>query len=78
MIGATLFVPILVALHARVNRRLEVTASILAGAAAVLTVQLTRGNLPGSIWTPATFGLLSASAAYGLWVAWRSVTGRRA
>jgi hypothetical protein len=41
-----------------------VTASILAGAAAVLTVQLTLGNSPGSIWTPATIGLLSASAAY--------------
>jgi SSS family solute:Na+ symporter len=65
MIGATLFVPILVALHARVNRRVEVTASIVAGATAVLVVQLTRGNAPGSLWTPATFGLLSASAAYG-------------
>jgi len=65
MIGATLFVPVLVALHARVNRRVEVTASILAGAAAALAVQLALGNAPGSIWTPATFGLLSASAAYG-------------
>jgi SSS family solute:Na+ symporter len=65
MIGATLFVPILVALHARVNRRVEVTASIVAGAAAVLVVQLTRGAVPGSLWTPATIGLLSASAAYG-------------
>jgi SSS family solute:Na+ symporter len=65
MIGATLFVPVLVALHARVNRRIEVTASILAGSAAVLAVQFTRGNAPGSIWTPATFGLLSAAAAYG-------------
>ena len=60
MIGATLFVPVLVALHARVNRRVEVTASILAGAAAVLTVQFTMGNAPGSIWTPATAGLLAA------------------
>jgi SSS family solute:Na+ symporter len=65
MLGATLFVPILVALHARVNRRVEVTASILAGAAAVLTAQFTVGNGPGSIWTPATFGLLSASLTYG-------------
>jgi SSS family solute:Na+ symporter len=65
VIGATLFVPVLVALHARVNRRVEVTASIVAGAAAVLVVQSTRGNVPGSIWTPATIGLLSASAAYG-------------
>ena len=77
MIGATLFVPILVALHARVNRRVEVTASILAGAAAVLTMQLTLGITPGSIWTPATIGLLSASAVYGVGVGWRSVTLRQ-
>jgi SSS family solute:Na+ symporter len=64
MIGATLFVPILVALHARAKRRLEVTASIVTGALAVLATQLIRGNVPGSLWTPATFGLLSASAAY--------------
>jgi solute:Na+ symporter, SSS family len=77
MIGATLFVPVLVALHARVKRRAEVTASVLAGAAAVLAAQFALGNAPGSIWTPATFGLLSASAAYGVGVGWRSVTGRR-
>ena len=65
MLGATLFVPILAAVHARVNRRVEVTASILAGAAAVLTAQLALGNTPGSIWTPGTIGLLSASTAYG-------------
>jgi hypothetical protein len=57
-------VPILVAIHARTSRRVEVTASILAGAAAVLIVQFTLGNAPGSVWTPATIGLLSASAAY--------------
>ena len=53
------------------------TASILAGAAAVLTVQLTLGDTPGSIWTPATLGLLSASAVYGVGVGWRSVGRRR-
>jgi len=64
MIGATLFIPVLVGLHARVNRSAEVTASILAGAAAVLTVQFTLGNAPGRILTPATVGLLSASLTY--------------
>lgn len=64
VIGATLFVPILVALHARVNRRVEVTASIVTGAVAVLVMQLTRGTVPGTLWTPSTVGLLSASAAY--------------
>jgi SSS family solute:Na+ symporter len=64
VIGATLFVPILVALHARVHRRVEVTASIVTGAAAVLVMQVTRGTVPGTLWTPATVGLLAASAAY--------------
>ena len=77
MLGATLFVPVLVALHTRVNRRREVMLSILAGAAAVLTVQLTVGNRPGSIWTPATIGLISAAATYGVGVGWRSVSGKR-
>jgi SSS family solute:Na+ symporter len=69
MLGATLFVPVLVALHARVNRRIEVTASIVAGAVAVLAMQLSVGNRSGSIWTPATLGLLTASCAYGAGVA---------
>jgi len=60
-----------------VSRRAEVTASILAGAAAVLTVQLTLGNSPGSIWTPATIGLLAASGAYGVGVGWRLFKKRR-
>ena len=47
MLGATLFVPVLVALHARVNRRVEVTASIVAGAAAVLAVQVTARERAG-------------------------------
>jgi len=66
MLGATLFVPILVALHARVDRRREVTLSILAGAATVLIAQFTLGNVSGTIWTPATIGLVSAAAAYVL------------
>lgn len=65
MLGATLFVPVLVALHARVDRRTEVMASILAGAAAVAVVQLGVGTRPGSVLTPATAGLLTAAIAYG-------------
>jgi SSS family solute:Na+ symporter len=72
MLGATLFVPVLVALHARVNRRVEVTASIVAGALAVLIVQLSIGNRAGSLWTPATVGLLTAACAYGVAVASRA------
>jgi solute:Na+ symporter, SSS family len=72
MLGATLFVPVLVALHARVNRRVEVTASIVAGAVAVLAVQLSVGNQPGSIWTPATIGLLTAACVYFVAIAFRA------
>lgn len=71
MLGATLFVPVLVALHARVNRRIEVTASILAGASAVAIVQYGVGPRPGSFLTPATVGLLAAAAAYAVAVAIR-------
>jgi len=75
MLGATLFVPVLVALHARVDRRAEVTASIVVGAFAVLAVQLSVGNQSGSIWTPATIGLATAAVAYGVAVAVRSASG---
>ena len=40
--------PVLVALHARVNRRVEVTASILAGAAAVLTAHSRSESHPAA------------------------------
>jgi hypothetical protein len=60
-----------------VNRRVEVTASIAAGAAAVLVMQLTRGTVPGSLWTPATIGLLSASAAYAGAVVFRRLSAGR-
>ena len=73
MLGATLFVPVLVALHARVDRRAEVIVSIVAGAAAVATVQFGVGVRHGSLVTPATVGLLTAACAYGAAVAWRSV-----
>lgn len=64
MLGATLLVPVVVAIHGRANRRREVLASIVAGAVAVIVVQLTLGNRPGSLWTPATIGLLSAVCVY--------------
>jgi SSS family solute:Na+ symporter len=64
MLGATLLVPVVVAIHGRANRRREVLASIVAGAVAVIVVQLTLGNRPGSLWTPATIGLLSAAVTF--------------
>jgi len=69
MLGATVFVPVLVAAHARADRRREVMASIVVGALAVVVVQFTVGNRAGTIWTPASMGLLSAVAAYGAAVA---------
>lgn len=68
MLGATVLVPVLVATHAHVNRRREVLVSILAGAAAVVITQLSGISRPGSLWTPATVGVLSALATYLLGV----------
>jgi SSS family solute:Na+ symporter len=68
MLGATVLVPVLVATHARVDRRREVLASILAGAGAVILVQLSGIGRPGTWWTPATVGVLSAGAIYLLGV----------
>lgn len=64
MLGATLLVPILVAVHGRADRHREVLASSVAGALAVIVVQVTVGNRPGSLWTPATIGLLSAAVTF--------------
>jgi len=64
MLGATLLVPILVALHGRADRRREVLWSVVAGPIAVVVAQLTVGNRPGSPWTPATIGLASAALVY--------------
>jgi SSS family solute:Na+ symporter len=63
MIGATLFVPVLAALHARTGRRTEITLSIAAGAAAVMVRQLS-GTPAGSLFTPATAGLSVAACTY--------------
>jgi branched-subunit amino acid transport protein len=52
------------AIHGRSDRRREVLASIVAGALAVLVVQLTVGNRAGSLWTPATVGLIAAVVTY--------------
>jgi solute:Na+ symporter, SSS family len=76
MLGATLFVPILVAVHARADRHVEVTVSIVAGAMAVLATQLAAGNAPGGIVTPGTVGLVCAIAAYGAALACRRIWGQ--
>lgn len=68
MLGATVLIPVLVATHAHVDRRREVLVSILAGAAGVVVTQLWGGIRPGSLWTPATVGVLSAGATYLLGV----------
>jgi len=69
MLGATVLVPVLVATHARIDRRREVLASILAGAAAVASAQVLGSARLGALWTPATVGVLSAGVTYLLGVA---------
>ncbi len=71
VLGATLFVPVLVALHARVPRRTEVTLSIVAGAAAVVAVQTWLGPGTGTIRTPAVIGLATSVAVFLLAAAFR-------
>lgn len=71
MIGATLFVPVLAAVHARTGRRAEITLSIAAGAVAVIVRQLS-GTPAGSLFTPATVGLSVAAGTYAA-----AVLGRR-
>jgi SSS family solute:Na+ symporter len=76
MLGATVLVPVLVATHAHVDRRREVLASILAGAAAVVAVQMSGISRAGSLWTPATLGVLSAGVTYLLGVALTKIAHR--
>ena len=71
VLGATLFVPILVALHARRSRRREVAVSIVAGGVAVLAFQAGFGQRAGTIWTPAVVGLATSAVTYLLAVAVR-------
>ena len=66
MLGATLLVPIMVAVHGGRDRRREVLASIVAGALAVVAVQLTVGNRAGTLWTPATVGLATALSVFAI------------
>lgn len=65
MIGATVFVPVIASVHARPGRRREIGISIACGVTAVLWRQLT-GFPAGSLWTPATLGLIAASTSFGI------------
>jgi SSS family solute:Na+ symporter len=72
MIGATVFVPVIASVHARPGRHREIAVSIACGVVAVVWRQLT-GFPAGTLWTPATLGLLAASAGFGV-----AVLARRA
>lgn len=78
MLGATVFVPLVVALHATRPRRVEVLISIGAGALAVLARQFGWNAAPGSLWTAGTTGLVSAVAGYVIAVAGRALIRPRA
>ena len=64
MLGATVFVPLIVALHATKPRRVEVLVSIAAGALAVIVRHVAGGIRPGSVWTPASVGIIAAVLAF--------------
>jgi hypothetical protein len=77
VLGATVLVPVLVATHARVDRRREVLVSILAGATAVVVAQWWGSSRAGSLWTPATAGVLSAGVTYLLGVTITKIAGNK-
>ena len=77
VLGATVLVPVLVATHARVDRRREVLVSILAGATAVVVAQWGGSSRAGSLWTPATVGVLSAGVTYLLGVTITKIAGNK-
>ena len=77
MLGATLFVPILVALHARVEPAPRGDASILAGAAAVLIVQFTLGNTSGQHLDAGDDRPAERHWDVRVGVGWRSVSVKR-
>jgi SSS family solute:Na+ symporter len=66
MLGAAVFVPVIVALHGRVDRRREVGWSVAAGSTAVVAMRLGLGETAAGWWTPASVGILAACAAYAL------------
>jgi SSS family solute:Na+ symporter len=72
MLGATVCVPLIVALHSTTPRRMEVLISIATGATAVVIRQVAGGISPGTIWTPATVGIIAAVAGYAVAVTVRS------
>jgi SSS family solute:Na+ symporter len=78
MLGACVFVPVLVALYARVDRRREVGWSLGAGATAVVVVRIVLGESSSGLWTPASAGLVAASGAYLLALLWRKTTSSAA
>ncbi len=78
MLGACVFVPVLVALFGRRDRRIEVGWSLGAGAIAVVVVRVVGGESASGLWTPATAGLLAAIGAYLAAAAWTRATSSSA
>lgn len=78
MLGACIFVPILVALHARVDRRKEVGWSLASGAVAVVATRLTLGESASGLWTPASAGLVFAIGGFLVAAIWRTFSASAA
>jgi SSS family solute:Na+ symporter len=66
VLGAGLFLPIVVGLHARRPQARAVGVSIVAGMATVLVVQIASAGRGFGIWTPALCGLTAAASGYGI------------
>lgn len=65
LLSVSLFVPIVAGLHSRRVGVPEALAAIGAGVMALLGARLAGITVPGSIWSPTTYGLLASALACG-------------
>jgi solute:Na+ symporter, SSS family len=75
LLGVSLFVPVVVALHSDVRRPRAALASILAGTLTFAAVYALTGGHGYGIWTPNLLGLMASAAGFLAGVAWARTTG---
>jgi SSS family solute:Na+ symporter len=66
LVGVSLFVPVVVALHSDIRRPREALASIVAGTATFLVVAGATGSRGWGPLTPNLLGLAASAAAFGI------------
>src|SRR5262249_47736358 len=66
MIAASLFVPIVAGLYLRRPRPIDALAAIGGGVLVIAVLQMTRGDRPIGVFTPAMCGLTAAATAFAI------------